>query len=193
MEHGGELPEGSRLRLAAEGQLRERTAPPTRGWPVGTDTLALLHKLASQPESASDALKLLHELQVHQVELDLLYSELEEREIVMQRELRRYQNAFEWVPAAYFLVSGAGIIEEASRTGGGLFDLDAAALAGQPLASFLPEAGRRALGDLLQALRPGEAAVDSESDPVAIRPGLALRVRGAAGPAAGDPCMIVIS
>ena len=193
MEHGGELPEGPSRRLIAEGRLRERTAPPTRGWPVGTDTLALLHKLASSSESASDALKLLHELQVHQVELDLLYSELEERGLAMGRELRRYQKAFELMPAPYFLVSSTGIIEEASQAGGGLFDMDAAVLVGQPLASFLPEAGRRVLGGLLQALNAGESAADSAPERVAVRPGVALHLRGAAGPATGDPYMIVMS
>jgi hypothetical protein len=65
------------VRTIAETRLKERSAPPTAGWPLGIDTLALLHNLASTPDRAADALKVLHELQVHQVELDLLRAELD--------------------------------------------------------------------------------------------------------------------
>jgi hypothetical protein len=37
----------------------------------------VLHALASSPQTAADALTLLHELQVHQVELDLQAQELQ--------------------------------------------------------------------------------------------------------------------
>ena len=65
------------MRLHAETVLKEGSAPPTKGWPTGVGTLSLLHELASTPARADEALKLLHELQVHQVELDLQHEQME--------------------------------------------------------------------------------------------------------------------
>ena len=71
--------EQAQLRVDAEDRLEHGTAPPTRGWPTGSEALRLLHSLASAPASASEALKLLHELQVHQVELDLQREQMEQK------------------------------------------------------------------------------------------------------------------
>ena len=66
----------NQLRQAAEDSLKQGTTPPTKGWSISADALALLYRLASNPDSAGDALKLLHELQAHQVELDLQHEQL---------------------------------------------------------------------------------------------------------------------
>lgn len=193
MGNGVELPDGTGLRTVAETSLSERAAPPTRGWPVGTDALVLLYRLASQSDTASDALKLLHELQVHQVELDLLYAEIEEREAAMARDLQRYQTAFEFAPVAYLLVSGEGVIEEANRACAGLLDTDPAALVGQCLENLLTESSRAALGDLLQTLRAGEPVAVCEVERSDGRPGTVLRMQGAAAPVDGSSFMVVVS
>ena len=67
------------LRVTAEERLNRGSAPATRGGSTGAPALASLHRLANAPASASDALKLLHELQVHQVELDLQHEQAEQK------------------------------------------------------------------------------------------------------------------
>ena len=67
-----------KLRQSAVERLVKGIAPATRGSSLGTEALTLLHGLASTPQTASDALKLLHELQVHQVELDLQHEQAEQ-------------------------------------------------------------------------------------------------------------------
>jgi hypothetical protein len=64
------------LRQKAETRISGGNAPATKGWTLGAASLMLLHRLASNPDTASDALKLLHELQVHQVELDLQHEHI---------------------------------------------------------------------------------------------------------------------
>ena len=143
------------LRLAAEGRLKEGTAPPTKGWPTGTNTLGLLYKLASSPESADDALKLLHELQVHQVELDLQHEQVEATRREIDEDLSHYKWLYEAAPVAYFSVDFAGYILEGNVAGAELFGLELADLSGRRLESLLATADRPVLLGLLQELREG--------------------------------------
>ena len=59
--------QSNQLRIDAETRLSSGKAPLANGWTLNPDTLALLYRLASNPDTASDGLKLLHELQTHQV------------------------------------------------------------------------------------------------------------------------------
>ena len=77
------------LRVDAEARLDEGSAPPTNGWTVSVGALTRLHNLASAPESVDDALKLLHELQVYQVELDLQHEQMEATRRELAEDLAR--------------------------------------------------------------------------------------------------------
>ncbi|TDY01764.1 PAS domain-containing protein [Thiohalophilus thiocyanatoxydans] len=146
----------NQLRQTAEESLKQGTTPPTRGWSISADALALLYRLASTPESAGDALKLLHELQAHQVELDLQHEQLVANEREFARELERYRALFERAPFGYFVVSLDGQVIEANQTGATLFGIEPTALGGNPIDSFLAPASRPVLGELLKQLREGD-------------------------------------
>jgi len=105
-----------KLRQNAEDRLRKGTAPPTRAWTTGTQALTLLHGLASAPETASDALKLLHELQVHQVELDLQHEQVEQDRLQHAQDLRRYAQLFELAPFAYLTLDPEGRVMDVNRS-----------------------------------------------------------------------------
>ena len=105
------------LRQQAHEQLKAGIAPASRGWGVSVEALTLLHRLASTPDSAADAMKLLHELQVHQVELDLQQAQLEANERDMAEELARYRALYEYAPVAHFVLNACGRIEQCNRAG----------------------------------------------------------------------------
>ena len=170
------------LRLAAEGRLKEGTAPPTQGWPTGTNTLGLLYKLASSPDSADDALKLLHELQVHQVELDLQHEQVEATRREIDDDLVRYKALYEAAPVGYFSVDLLGRILEANVAGAKLFGLDVAGLNGRLLESLLAPAARPALLELLQELRKGVSGASRDLQPGNGHGARALRVVASAAP-----------
>jgi PAS domain-containing protein len=188
-----DLPDGPRLREVAEVNLKKHVAPPTKGWPVGTDALGLLYKLASQSDSASDALKFLHELQVHQVELDLLHTELEGRQGALEHDLHRYHCAFEFAPVAYLLVAGDGVIEEANLAFAGMLDVDPSALTGQSLKSLLTEASRAALDDMLHTLGAGASRAACDVELAEGRPGTMLHMQGAAAPVDDSAYLVVVT
>lgn len=96
----------SELRQHAEARLNGGQAPKTLGWSSSAQALSLLHRLASDPASAADALKLLHELQVHQVELDLQHEQMEQQLLELSETLRRAEQRGDALQA---MVDGAGL------------------------------------------------------------------------------------
>ena len=104
----------NKLRQSAEGRLKNGNAPPTQGWPTGVQALTLLHGLASAPATASDALKLLHELQVHQVELDLQHEQAEQDRRQLTEDMANCSALFELAPFAYLVLEPQGVVTAAN-------------------------------------------------------------------------------
>ncbi|HRQ66572.1 MAG TPA: PAS domain-containing protein, partial [Xanthomonadaceae bacterium] len=148
------------LRLDAQRQLKAGTAPTMQGWGISVETLALLHRLASSPDGAGDALKLLHELQVHQVELDLQYAQLEANERELDQVLTRYRAMYELAPFAYFVLSPDGTVLEVNLAGASLLGLAREEIAGHPLTRFLASDSHERLAGLLQALHEGAGGAE---------------------------------
>ncbi|WP_417548491.1 PAS domain S-box protein [Marinobacter segnicrescens] len=126
-----------RLRRSARNLLDQGAAPRNSGGTLGVDALQLLFKRASNPETAADALKLLHELQTYQVELDLLYEQLLANEQELTEELTHYKALFEFAPAAYLTMTRDGAITEGNHAAGMLLGNSPDALAGMKLTTLL--------------------------------------------------------
>lgn len=152
----------SKLRSDAESRLKEGSAPPTVGWSVGVNALSMLHKLASQPASAVDALKLLHELQVYQVELDLQHEQIETTQREIAEDLARYQDLFERAPVAYLTLTPQRDILECNSAGASLFGIEQDELRGRSIDSLLAPASRPVLLRMLKALRADGASAKCE-------------------------------
>lgn len=148
-----------KLRRSAEERLEKGTAPFTRGWPTGMQALTLLHGLASAPETASDALKLLHELQVHQVELDLQREQAEQECRRLTDDLTNYTALFDLAPFAYLLLYPEGLVIAANRLAADWLapgSVEAPEWAGRRIEDLLAPECRAALRDMLAALRNGQ-------------------------------------
>ncbi|MFO7579552.1 MAG: PAS domain S-box protein [Nitrosomonas halophila] len=141
------------LRHEAETRLNKGAAPSTQGWTLGKDALSMLYDLARDPAAAGDALKLLHELQVHQVELDLQHEQMEQDRNELVEALARYAELYEFAPVGYFIVDSESKIIEGNRTGARLFGVECAELSGQRIDSFLAPASGQVLRALLERLR----------------------------------------
>ncbi len=146
----------SRLRREAEARLREGSAPPTSGWPTGINALQLLYNLASDPASADDALKLLHELQVHQVELDLQHEQMRGVQRELTEDLTRYRSFFESAPVACLAVDPDGVIAEGNAAAASLLEATAE-WRGRRIDAWLTPASRPSLLTLLERLRAGSS------------------------------------
>lgn len=112
------------LRQKAETSICGGNAPATHGWTIGVASLTLLHQLASDPATASDALKMLHELQVHQVELDLQHEHMNDERLEMEQAMLRLVEMYVFAPMAYFMVGSAGQIAEGNLQGARMMGME---------------------------------------------------------------------
>lgn len=114
-----------------------------------SEALAVLHQMASSPDTAGDALALLHELQVHQVELDLQQEELQRSQIELESELRRMAALVERAPVAYLTLDGHTVLNEINLAGLRLLGAAREELLGRRLTSLLTPASAAVLQGLL--------------------------------------------
>ena len=130
------------LRERARAKLAGDTAP---HHPVTSATSAhrVLLDLAQSPDTAADALALLHELQVHQVELDLQSEDLRNTSAELEVALARQVQLFEHAPA------GLLTIDEHTR----LVDVNLAA------ARQLGRGREALLGQRLDGMWPPQAVI----------------------------------
>jgi len=157
----------SQLRLEAEARLEQGTAPYTNGWLISVEALTLLHRLASNPASAGDALKLLHELQAHQVELDLQHAQLEVNERSFAQDLDRYKALFDFAPVGYFVIGPQDQVMEGNLAGERLLGSGPDDFGGRPIGNYLAPESRPVLSDLLTKLHngsPGESCAVKTGD-----------------------------
>jgi PAS domain-containing protein len=99
--------------------------------------LGVLHKLASSPATASEALALLHELQVYQVELEMQDEELRAARSEMETLLRRRQELYDHSPAALFTIDRQTQVVELNATATRLLGVQPSGAVGWRLNSFL--------------------------------------------------------
>jgi len=145
-------PEGLRQRALA--RLTGNSGP--HGTRVNSSAaLAVLHDLASSPETAADSLKLLHELQVHQVELDLQEEELRRSVAELEAALYRQVQLYDFAPAGCFTVDRSTTLCELNRTGARLLGSDRDAVLGRALDNFLEPDSSRALHAALMRVAEG--------------------------------------
>ena len=114
----------AQLRHSAETKISHGNTPVSQGGTLGPASLALLHRLASDPATAGDASKLLHELQVHQVELDLQHEHMNDERLALEQSMLRVVELFAFAPVAYFLVTVSGQIVEGNLAGARLFGVE---------------------------------------------------------------------
>jgi PAS domain S-box-containing protein len=83
-----------------------------------------------------DVQQLVHELQVHQIELEMQNDELRRAQMELEVARDRYVNLYDFSPAGYLTLDIQGMIQEANLRAGTLLGLNRQDLIGQPLARF---------------------------------------------------------
>ncbi len=111
----------SDLRKRAEKALQER--PP--------DNL-------ESPELSNEEMhRLIHELQVYQIELELQNDELRRFQNEIEESRNKYSHLYDFAPVGYFTVKDKGMIAQANLTGAALLGINRESLIGKPLTRFV--------------------------------------------------------
>ena len=111
-----------KLRQQAKDQALKETAEPS----ATCDTLS--------PEETS---RMIHELQVHQLELEMQNEELQRVQIELDRSRARYFDLYDLAPVGYCTLTEQGVFLEANRTACILLGVNRNALIGQRISQFI--------------------------------------------------------
>lgn len=93
--------------------------------------------LQAQDKDVSDTDILLHELQVHQLELEMQNQELRESQQSLEETRDRYADLYDFAPVCYINLDEAGIVLNINLTGAALLDQARSYIIGQPLSKWV--------------------------------------------------------
>jgi len=105
--------------------------------------------------------KMLHELQVHQIELEMQNEELKQARIT-DRLHYRYTELFEFAPIAYFSFDLNGVINQVNLRGASLLGIERANLVGKQFSNYLTAQHRENFNGFLAAAFAGDGVQSLE-------------------------------
>jgi PAS domain S-box-containing protein len=85
----------------------------------------------------ADAQKMIHELQVHQVELEMQNEELSRAQADLETARRHYFDLYHLAPVGYCILSREGLVLEANLSAVNMLDLALSTLVKQPITRFI--------------------------------------------------------
>ena len=119
-------------------------------------------RTACPPGIAGDQLKLLHELQVHQIELELQNEELRQTKDEIVTLLEQYTDLYDLAPTGYVSLDHSGTIRRVNITGSSLLGIERSRLNGQSFKQFVASADRPAFAAFLEKTLMSPAKVTCE-------------------------------
>jgi PAS domain-containing protein len=160
--------------ILTQAELRERAVKRLTGTNSLHDSrlkasaaFQVLHDLASSPSTAAAAMALLHELQVHQVEVDLQDEELRRSCAELESTLTRQIQLYDFAPVGYVTVDKGTALRELNLTAARMLGCERDQLLGRNLDAFLAPQSARALEAMLTHLYDGASTAGTELQLVA--------------------------
>jgi PAS domain S-box-containing protein len=111
---------------------------------------------AVAPKTAADPERLLHELEVHQIELELQNAELRQVRDDLEAALENYTDLYDFAPAGYFTLAANGAIRQVNLTGAHLVAIERSLLVGQSFGQLVSAAQRPVFNSFLKRVFAGE-------------------------------------
>lgn len=131
--------------------------------------------ILAAPERPEDLARIVHELRVHQIELELQNEELERTRTALEDALQRYSGLYDFAPIGDLALGREGEVRELNLEAARLFGFERARVVGRRLAPLISAASRPVLAAFLARLATGPARCLVEPEAT---PGRRVRLRG---------------
>ena len=95
------------------------------------------------PRSEKDAQRLVQELEIHQIELEMQNAELRRTQEDLELSRNKYVELYDFAPVGYFTFDTQGLILEVNLTGAKLLGIERRGLAHNPFINFIGDADGR--------------------------------------------------
>jgi len=131
------------------------------------ELIAALRALAASPPAEGSRLgnaTLIHDLEVHQIELEMQNRQLRETETRLDAAMQRYRDLYDFAPIVYLTLDAEGRIQEANLTAATFLGVERGSLLGKPLTSFVAVSHRAQLRGHLQRCFNHRPAVSVDLD-----------------------------
>ena len=125
--------QAAKLRRQAEAKLTERKK-----------------KATVTPETKADTQRLVHELEVHQIELEMQNEELVQSRAQVEAGLRQYTDLYDLAPGGYFMLARDGAIHKLNLAGANLLGVERGALIKRRFGVFVSVESRPAFSVFLE-------------------------------------------
>jgi signal transduction histidine kinase/ActR/RegA family two-component response regulator len=145
--------------------VRQRKPPRRKSSDLRTRAEARLAKPSRSPAeriSATEARRLLHDLEVHQVELELQNEELRKSRQEVELGLQRYSELFDFAPIGYAVLGSDETILAVNHAGAHLLGRARSLLNRRGFASLVALRDRSSLAAVLRMVRNGSAKASCE-------------------------------
>jgi len=129
-------------RLSAAAELRRQAEQQLRA-----NTAAL-----PNPPTETDTQRLLHELQVHQIELEMQNAELHQTRDKLDKALANYTDLYDFAPVGYFTLDRKGVVAAANFTGATILGVERGRLIGRRFGQFVDARDRPVFTALLDTV-----------------------------------------
>jgi PAS domain S-box-containing protein len=159
---------------------------------LAEERLAASGKTASHAEAEEESLRIVHELRVHQFELEMQNEELRKAGDQKEAALERYTDLYEFAPVSYFTLDRAGIIRNVNLTGASLIGIDRSHLNGRLFRFFVAHKARPTFADFLDKFFASPVKVTCELELLAEENSPRFVQIEAMADASGEECRIAL-
>ncbi|MDD2735895.1 MAG: ATP-binding protein [Desulfuromonadaceae bacterium] len=94
------------------------------------------------PRRDDELHRLLHELQVHQIELEMQNAEIRQGRDELEKVLEKYTDLYDFAPVGYFILDRIGAVRAVNLSGASLLRIERVRLLGQPFGQFVKSESR---------------------------------------------------
>jgi PAS domain S-box-containing protein/putative nucleotidyltransferase with HDIG domain len=144
------------------------------------------------PRTNEETQRLLHELEVHQIELEMQNAELRQFREEVESTLEKYTDLYDFAPVGYITLDRNGVISAVNLSGADLLGVKRSGLIGRNLGQFVISKDRTSFSAFLNSIFTSHGRVTSEVT-LLKKDGISLIVQiEAMAIASGQECRLVL-